>query len=212
MTMSLQVPFYTAVGEAQGKIDLPETPFAQPGSLRVLHETIRALQANRRRGTSETKTRGLVSGGGRKPWKQKGTGNARAGSNRSPLWRKGGIIFGPHPRSYRIEVGQVKKLAALQTALAAKTRDAELSVIDSLAFPESKTREAFQIFKKTGLPEGILLVIEKKDGASLRALRNIGNLRLIEAAELNAWHVLSARQVLFTKAALDTVANRFPKG
>src|SRR5258708_37306361 len=105
--------------------------FAGPDSRYVLQEDIIPLKANQRRGTSQTKTRGLVSGGGRKPWKQKGTGNARSGSNRSPLWRKGGIIFGPHPRSYRIELNGAKKLMALQTALIEKAKASELSVIDS---------------------------------------------------------------------------------
>src|SRR5436853_5148526 len=98
-------------------MDLPDSFSSFAGSRRVLHEAIIALQGNQRRGTSDTKSRGEVTGGGHKPWKQKGTGNARAGSIRSPLWRKGGIIFGPHPRSYRVDLPASKKLMALQTAL-----------------------------------------------------------------------------------------------
>src|SRR5689334_139195 len=115
-----QAPLYSATGEAKGQFDLSEAIFSGTGSLRVLQEVIIGLQGNQRRGTSSTKTRGVVSGGGRKPWKQKGTGNARSGSNRSPLWRKGGIIFGPLPRSYRTDLDQAKRLIALQTALTEK--------------------------------------------------------------------------------------------
>src|SRR5262245_39632252 len=119
---SVQAPLYSAAGESKGQFDLPEGIFSETGSLRVLQEVIVGLQANQRRGTSMTKTRGLVSGGGHKPWKQKGTGNARSGSIRSPLWRKGGIIFGPSPRSYRVDLDQAKRLSALQTAFAAKAK------------------------------------------------------------------------------------------
>src|SRR6201996_5153586 len=114
---ALQAASYSVSGESKGNMDLPDILTATPGSRRVLHDAVVALQANQRRGTSMTKTRGLVSGGGRKPWKQKGTGNARAGSIRSPLWRKGGIIFGPVPRSYRIDLDTIKKQIALKTAL-----------------------------------------------------------------------------------------------
>src|ERR1700690_1304779 len=108
----LQVPLFSATGEAKGQFDLSEAIFSAPGSRRVLQEVIIALQANQRSGTSSTLTRGLVRGGGRKPWKQKGTGNARSGSIRSPLWRKGGIIFGPLPRSYRQDLAQSSRLLA----------------------------------------------------------------------------------------------------
>src|SRR5580704_1721385 len=98
----MEVTLFSTTGEAKGKVELPAGIFGQEGSKRVLQEVIVAYQANQRRGTSDTKTRAEVSGGGRKPWRQKGTGNARSGSNRSPLWRKGGITFGPHPRSYYV--------------------------------------------------------------------------------------------------------------
>src|SRR5258706_5208435 len=113
---TMQAPLYSVTGEAKGKMDLTEAIFGVAGSLRSLQQVIVGLQANQRQGTSSTKTRGLVRGGGRKPWKQKGTGNARSGSIRSPLWRKGGIIFGPLPRSYRQELTQSARLLALQNA------------------------------------------------------------------------------------------------
>src|ERR1700690_1234573 len=112
---TIQVPLFSGKGEAKGQFELPEAIFTPAGSRRVLQEVIVALQGNQRSETSSTKTRGLVRGGGRKPWKQKGTGNARSGSIRSPLWRKGGIIFGPLPRSYRQDLAQSSRLLALQT-------------------------------------------------------------------------------------------------
>src|SRR5471032_2956024 len=135
---AIQAPLFSATGESKGEFELPEAIFAVAGSLRVLQEVIIGLQANQRRGTSCTKTRGLVSGGGRKPWKQKGTGNARSGSNRSPLWRKGGIIFGPLPRSYRTDLDQAKRLLALQTALFEKAKASDLSVFESLTVEQPK--------------------------------------------------------------------------
>jgi len=135
---ALEAALFLASGEPQGKVELPETLFSDPGSRRTLQETIIALQRNQRRGTSETKTRGNVTGGGHKPWKQKGTGNARAGTIRSPLWRKGGIIFGPHPRSYRVELNQAKKTLALRTALVEKAKAQQIGVIESLTFEKRR--------------------------------------------------------------------------
>src|SRR5262249_15871565 len=152
--------------------------FGATGSRRILHETVVALQANQRRGTSMTKTRGLVSGGGRKPWKQKGTGNARSGSIRSPLWRKGGIIFGPVPRSYRIDLPNAKRQHALLTALAAKSGADQLSVIDSFSFKEPKTSEAQAVLTRAGVTEKSLVVVDRRDPQVVRALRNIRNICL----------------------------------
>src|SRR5207237_3886134 len=138
---TIEASFFAATGEPKGKIELPELLFGTEGSRRVLFEAVKALQGNQRRGTSATKTRGMVRGGGRKPWKQKGTGNARSGSIRSPLWRKGGIIFGPHPRSYRIDVPEAKKWIALRTALMEKAKASQVSVIDALESTNGKTGE-----------------------------------------------------------------------
>jgi large subunit ribosomal protein L4 len=209
---NLQAASFSASGEAKGKVDLPEVIFGGNGSRRVLHEAIVALRRNKRSGTSSTKTRGVVSGGGRKPWKQKGTGNARAGSIRSPLWRKGGIIFGPLPRSYRVNLNSAKKLLALQTALVEKARSSELSVIESVSFKEGKTAKAEDLFAKTGLTGRTLLVVDKKDGMVERAMRNLSSLTLLPASSLNAWGVLQAKQVIFTQAGLDSLLERFPKG
>ena len=210
--MVVQAALFDATGQSQGQIDLPENIFGAPGSRYTLHEVVVALQGNQRRGTSSTKTRGLVSGGGRKPWKQKGTGNARAGSNRSPLWRGGGIIFGPSPRSYRIDLDESKKNLALMTALGLKTKAQDIVVADSLDFKKAKTSEAVKFFEKVGHSLRTLLVVENHDVQQDRLLRNISWLEVIQANQLNAWLLLRARKVIILKSALDVLIARFPKG
>jgi large subunit ribosomal protein L4 len=208
----LQAPLFSAKGEPQGQFDLPEALFASKGSRRVLQEVIVAMQSNQRRGTSSTLTRGLVSGGGRKPWKQKGTGNARSGSNRSPLWRKGGIIFGPLPRSYRTDLDQSRRLLALQTALAEKARASELGIFETITLSEPKTKEARQILAKAGITSRTLLVVDRRDEKLSQAFRNISTVELVDAAQVNAWQLMASRKVFFTKAALEELSKRWPKG
>jgi large subunit ribosomal protein L4 len=205
-------PLFSSTGESKGQFELPESIFAVAGSRRVLQEVIIGLQANQRRGTSMTKTRGLVSGGGHKPWKQKGTGNARSGSIRSPLWRKGGIIFGPQPRSYRTDLDQSRRLLALQTALSEKAKASELGVFETLQFEQAKTQEAQKVLDKAGMSGKILLVTDRQDANISRAFGNIKNVQLVSAAQLNAWQLMVSKKVLFTKAALDELSKRWPKG
>jgi large subunit ribosomal protein L4 len=209
---TVQAPIFAVTGESKGQVELPEVIFSPVGSRRVLQEVIVALQANQRSGTSMTKTRGLVSGGGRKPWKQKGTGNARSGSIRSPLWRKGGIIFGPQPRSYRTELDQSRRLSALQTALSEKAKASEIGVFETLVSEQSKTREAQQMLKKAGISGKTLIVVDRNDAKVSRAFANIKNVCLIEASQVNAWQLMASRKVFFTKAALDEISKRWPKG
>ena len=210
---AVQAPLYSATGSSKGHIDVPEAIFGGMGSLRTLQEVVVGLQGNQRRGTSSTKTRGLVSGGGRKPWKQKGTGNARSGSIRSPLWRKGGIIFGPLPRSHRTELTQAKRVLALQTALATKLKAEGLGILDSIQIGEPKTGEAQAVLDKAGLAgRRVLLVVEKRDEKIERAFRNLKDVRLVEPGELNAWMLMASGKILFTKAALDALIQRWPKG
>jgi large subunit ribosomal protein L4 len=199
-------------GEAKGKTELPASVFGREISKRVLHEVLIAYQANQRRGTSNTKTRGEVSGGGRKPWKQKGTGNARSGSNRSPLWRKGGIIFGPHPRSYRIDVNEDKRRFALATALIAKAQDQALAVLEALPEVDGKTSALSQFFDKAVPKNRILVIVDKKSDLLKRAVRNLARVCLIDVNELNPMDLMRANHILFTKSALEALVARFPQG
>jgi large subunit ribosomal protein L4 len=210
--MALQAPLFDATGKSQGNVDLSTNIFEAGGSRYVLHEVIVALQRNQRRGTSMTKTRGLVSGGGRKPWKQKGTGNARAGSIRSPLWRKGGIIFGPLPRSHRINIDGVKKESAMLTALSEKAKANEIVVLESLKAEEGKTSSAVQIVYGAGHSPRTLLVVAERQPDVLSATRNINWLETATARELNAWMLMRARKVIFLRTALEALEKRFPKG
>ncbi len=206
----LQAPLYSSLGEAKGQFDLSEAIFSPVGSRRVLQEVIIGLQANQRRGTSSTKTRGFVSGGGRKPWKQKGTGNARSGSIRSPLWRGGGIIFGPLPRSYRKGLDQAKRLIALQTALCEKAKASELSVLESIQFNSAKTSEAQKLLVKVGITGKALIVVDQRDEKMSRAFGNIDGLQIVDSAEVNAWQLMAHRKVFFTQAALGALEKRWP--
>jgi large subunit ribosomal protein L4 len=208
----LQAPLYSAAGEAKGQFNLPEAIFSPTGSRRVLQEVIIGLQANQRRGTSSTKTRGFVSGGGRKPWKQKGTGNARSGSIRSPLWRGGGIIFGPLPRSYRMTLDQSKRLIALQTALSEKAKASELGVFEAIQFEKPKTSEAQKLLSKVGVTGKALVIVDQREETTCRAFGNIMGIKVVGAAEVNAWELMAHRKVFFTKAALEALSKRWPKG
>ena len=207
----LRARFYTATGEAKGEVDLPESIFGAPGSRRVLHEAIHVLQGNQRRGTSSTKTRGLVSGGGRKPWKQKGTGNARSGSIRSPLWRKGGVIFGPLPRSYRVNLDQTKRLLALQTALTDRAKASAIGVVENVELGDAKTKEAARFLKNTGVIGKTILVVDQKDQKLMRAFGNIHQINIVDTVEINAWQLMASKTVLFTQAALAALEKRWPK-
>lgn len=209
---TLKTPLLSPAGEAKGSFDWPTEILGPAPSRRVLHEAVVAYQANKRSGTSSTKTRGLVSGGGRKPWKQKGTGNARSGSIRSPLWRKGGIIFGPLPRSYNQQIGPVKKLIALQTALFEKAQASGLVVIESLKSEKSKTSEVSGILRKASDASRTLLVLENKDNAVRRATRNLAGFTSVNASDVNALNVISHPKILFTRGAVAAVAARFTKG
>jgi large subunit ribosomal protein L4 len=208
----MEAPLFSTSGESKGNFELPATLFGQEISKRVLQEVLVAYQANQRRGTSDTKTRAEVSGGGHKPWRQKGTGNARSGSNRSPLWRKGGIIFGPHQRSYRIDVNEYKRRLALATALTVKAQDQNVVVLESLPEGEGKTGAVSALLGKT-VPAGrVLVVVDKKTDLLLRGLRNVKRVNVQDTREVNSWSLMHAQKVLVTKAALQSLETRFPKG
>ncbi|MBI4057220.1 MAG: 50S ribosomal protein L4 [Elusimicrobia bacterium] len=210
---SLEAPLLSSNGEEKGKVQLPAHVFGQKPSSHFLHEVITAYLANQRRGTASTKTRSDVSGGGHKPWKQKHTGRARAGSNRSPLWRKGGVVFGPHPRSYRQELPEGKRQIGLAQALSAKWLRGEISVLQSLQLEEPKTKKLAQIFQQLGSPAKSLLVVEQVPEPLRRAARNLSQVRLTQASDVGAYEVLSGGQIFLTESAVKKVAERLkPRG
>lgn len=204
----LEASLYSNVGESKGKVGLSPSMFQSTGSPAVLHEVLVAFRNNQRRGTSATKTRGNVSGGGRKPWRQKGTGNARAGSNRSPLWRKGGVIFGPHPRSYRVKVAAEKRHLALQTALAEKAKDSSVIVLESVPETQGKTAAAKKFIDKIAPSGRVLMMVDKREDLLARSIRNMPRVSLQDSRELNSWDLMKANVLVATQASLQALEKR----
>lgn len=170
----------------------------------TLHQVVVNFLANQRQGTHSTKTRGRVSGGGKKPYRQKHTGRARAGSIRSPLWRGGGTIFGPLPRDYSYTVPQKMKRRALMTALLEKLSHDEVVVLDAIALEKPKTKEMVAMLKRLGLDQKrVLIVLPEKDESVIRSARNIPGIRVTRMMDLNTYDVLSAQTLLMTKDALQ---------
>jgi large subunit ribosomal protein L4 len=206
--MSLTLEAVNTKGEKTGAVDLPEGVFGAKASRAVVHEVVNAYLANQRRGTHSTKTRGEVSGGGLKPWKQKHTGRARAGSTRSPLWRHGGIIFGPKPRSYYQDIPEAKKKLVLKAVLSDCLKEGRLSVVDALSVSEPKTRLVAEIAEKLGWAEKTVVVMEGVDKNLTRAVRNLPNVHLCVAKDLNSYDALWARRLVFTRGALEQISKR----
>ncbi|TDA68596.1 MAG: 50S ribosomal protein L4 [Clostridia bacterium] len=199
------VAVYNMQGEQVGSIELSETVFGGEVNEAAMHQVLVVQAANRRQGTASTRTRGEVRGGGRKPWRQKGTGRARAGSTRSPLWRGGGTVFGPRPRDYRQVVPRALRRTALRSALAAKLRDGELLVLEKLALAEVKTRNMASMLKAVGADQSALIVMAEPDKRLSLSTRNIPGVATIPARELNLYEVLGHRHLILTREAVDQV-------
>lgn len=201
-----KVPVYNMAGEQIDEIELKEEIFNARVNPALLHQAVVMYEANRRAGTAATKTRAMVSGGGRKPWRQKGLGRARHGSIRSPIWRKGGVVFGPVPRDYRQKMPKKMRRAALRSALSAKVRDGELVVVDQLTLDSPKTREVVSLLRNLRLENAKpLIVLAEADDNVRLAARNVPGVKTIEARELNTYDVLKHPRVLFTREAVARV-------
>lgn len=186
------------------EIDLNEAIYGAEVKEHLFYEVVKMQMANRRAGTASTKTKGEVSGGGTKPWKQKGTGRARSGSIRSPLWRHGGTVFGPHPRDYSYKVPKKVVKAALKSALSLKLKDGRLKVIDSLELAEPRTRLAVEILKKSNL-DNALIVVSGENRNLMLAVRNLKDFKVLNAAGLNVYDLLNYDNILITRGALEKV-------
>lgn len=204
----LQIPILSAEREKVGEIELPAHIAAQPPREHLLYEVVKMQQANRRAGTASTKTRGEVRGGGKKPWRQKGTGRARAGSTRSPLWVGGATIFGPRPRSYEYRMPRSARRTALCAALALKQRQGELTVINDLSLPEPKTKRMVEVLTRLGLSKSVLIVIAQTDVNIEKSARNLPTVKVLRSEGLNVYDLLRYRQTLFTQQALELVSER----
>jgi large subunit ribosomal protein L4 len=192
-----------AKNEKVGSVDLDDALFAGPVKLDLVWASVVRQNASERRGTHMTKNRALVSGSGRKPWRQKGTGRARVGSIRTPLWRKGGTVFGPKPRSYEYTLPKKVERGALRAALAQKLSDGRLVVVDTLAASEIKTKAAAAMLKKLGVDGKAILIDVKPDQNLARSVRNLPGIHLVPSARVTARDVMNAGRVVTTKSALE---------
>ncbi|MBI4686119.1 MAG: 50S ribosomal protein L4 [Nitrospirae bacterium] len=189
-----------------GRINLPDEVFGIEVKNGILHEAVTNFLANQRQGTHATKTKGLVSGGGRKPWKQKHTGRARAGGSRSPLWRSGGTVFGPQPRDYSYGMPKQAKRLSLKMALSAKLADGEIVFIDAISMEKPKTKEIVSLIKRLGLDGQSLLIIIPEHSKTVKlSAMNIPEVSVMRAADLNAYNVISHDRILITKEAVEGI-------
>jgi len=204
----LRIPVISLSRESIGEVELPPHIAGQPDREHLLYETVRMQMANRRAGTASTKTRGEVRGGGKKPWRQKGTGRARAGSIRSPLWPGGATIFGPRPRSYTYRLPKSARRTALCAAIALKQRQGELTVVKELTLQEPKTKHLLEVLAGLGVGSNVLIVIAHTDNAIERSARNLPTVKVLRSEGLNVYDLLRYRQTLFTQQALELVSER----
>ena len=204
------VPVLSAAGKKVADRDLPAELFEAKVSVPLMHQVVLAGLASIRRGTHSTKTRGEVRGGGKKPWRQKGTGRARQGSIRAPQWSGGGVAHGPQPRSHDMRVNKKMKRGALRSALTDALRSGKLAVVEDLAFEAPKTKEAAEVLGALELVGKILLVLPapSETGAVEKSFRNMPGIRIAYAKSLGVYEVIVADRVLFTQAALDTLEGK----
>lgn len=199
--------FTQTKGEA-GSIELPAAIFSEPLRRALLADVVRMQTAGRRAGTASTKERGDVRGGGKKPWKQKGTGRARAGSTRSPLWPGGAVIFGPHPRDYSYGMPKQARRTAIRSALAQKLREERLTIIDRIEFADTKTKHFIAMLSALGIDDSVLVVIDDADPRVELAGRNVPNAKVLRAAGLNVYDLLRYHHLVVTRAALERIKER----
>jgi large subunit ribosomal protein L4 len=204
------IEMISRANEPVGQVELPARIFAAPVREHLLYEAVRMQLANRRAGTHSTKTRGDVSGGGRKPWKQKGTGRARAGSSRSPIWVGGATIFGPQPRDYSYRMPNTARRSAIRSALSAKLRDGQVKLIDSLELAQAKTRLLAQMLTGLGVRSALILTAER-DEALERAGRNLPNAKVLRVDGANVYDILRFDTLILTQASVAALEQRLAR-
>ena len=194
------------------KVKLDESAFGARFSVPLVHQSVRAEQAARRRGTAATKTRGKVSGGGAKPWRQKGTGRARAGSSRSPIWTGGGTVFGPQPRSYTFKVNRKEQRAALRSALSLHAERGSIAILDTSAFTAPKTSQAHDLIEDWEIPTGqvspTLVVLGPEESSAALSFRNIKRVAVLTAENVGVADLVGAASLLVSEPALAALTAR----
>ncbi|SFG94906.1 large subunit ribosomal protein L4 [Desulfotomaculum arcticum] len=204
-----RVAIYNINGDQVGEIDLKDEVFGVPVHQQALHDAVTMQLAGRRRGTHDTKTRAEVSGGGRKPWRQKGTGRARHGSIRSPIWRGGGIVFGPHPRDYSFRIPRKVRRLAMKSALSSKVDNGSIIVLDELTINVPKTKEMVKILQNLKVDKKALVVTAEKAEAVFKSARNIPGIKPLSVPGLNVYDLLAHNTLVITKDAVTKVEEVF---
>jgi large subunit ribosomal protein L4 len=190
------------------KVKLDEAAFGARFSGPLVHQSVRAEQAARRRGTASTKTRGMVSGGGAKPWRQKGTGRARAGSSRSPIWTGGGVVFGPQPRSYTFKVNRKEQRAALRSALSLHAERGSIAILDAAGFGAPKTSQAFDLLDDWNQASPTLVVLAAEESNAALSFRNLARVAVLTHESVGVTDLVGAASLLISQPALDALTAR----
>jgi len=201
----MRVPVHNTEGEIVGEVELREDIFGVPINVPVMHQALVRQQANARLGTHKTKTRGEVSGGGRKPWRQKGTGRARHGSTREPQWRGGGIVHGPRPRSYSQRMPRKMRRLAYKSALSVKARNGQIIVLDDLQMPVPKTREMASILQALDVDSSALILLPERNVNVEKSVNNLPDVKTLRANYLNVRDLLGYDYLLMPLDALEVV-------
>jgi len=196
---------------ASKKVKLDDAAFGARFSGPLVHQSVRAEQAARRRGTAATKTRGMVSGGGAKPWRQKGTGRARAGSNRSPIWTGGGTVFGPQPRSYTFKVNRKEQRAALRSALSLHAERGSIAILDASVFDAPKTRRALDLLDGWDPPRPTLVVLTAEESNAALSFRNLARVAVLTSESVGVTDLLGAASLVVSEPALASLTARTAK-
>jgi large subunit ribosomal protein L4 len=199
----MTVDVVNAENQKVGSVDLRDEVFGGRVKTDLIHESVVRANAAERRGTHATRTRAMVSGSGKKPWRQKGTGRARVGEIRNPLWRKGGTVFGPQPRSYEYQLPRKVEKGALRAALTQKLRDGEVIVVEALSVADIKTKAAAEMLRRLGIDGKALLVDVKPDDKLTLSVRNIEGVRILASNRISARDVVNTRRVVLTRAAIE---------
>lgn len=193
--------------EQVDQLTLPPGLFDGPVRRHLLHDAVKMQRANRRAGTAATKTRGAVSGGGKKPWRQKGTGNARAGSTRSPIWTGGATVFGPQPRDYSYRIPSSARKAALRSALASKAKEEKLIVLDRIDIDPPKTKSVVALMSGLGVSSALVITGGKNESLE-RAARNLPTVKVLRAEGANVYDILRFQHLIVTREAVEALSGR----
>lgn len=203
-----EVSVYNAQGGVVSTLQVSDKVFGAPDNTSLVHQAVVTYLANQRQGNASTLTRGEVSGGGKKPYRQKGTGRARQGSTRAPHFTGGGVVFGPKPREWRMRMPQKMRQGALRSVLSEKVRQERLKVIDTFGVSEPKTKAMIALFGALSLSRKVLVVLDERDDAVLQSLRNIPDVHLVPASILNTYDVINADWILTTASTVRVIEEK----